>query len=164
MDNLLNVSPGLIIWTIINFLIFLFLIIKFGAKPIMNGLRAREEKINSSIAAAEQANDNAQKILKESQEKLNSAQQDMAAIMAKGKLQAEEFLKRAAEEAEKNKRNKVEEANREIEHNKELAIKQLRTEVAGLVVEATAKILDTELDKNKQYKIVESYIQKFPNN
>ena len=56
MDSLLSIKPGLVFWSLVNFLIFLFLLLKFGAKPIANALKAREEKINGEIAAAEEAN------------------------------------------------------------------------------------------------------------
>ena len=77
MDSLLNVNPGLIIWTIINFLIFLFIILKFGSKPIMNGLKAREERINSAIETAEKTKLEAEKLFLESEKRINSAKEEM---------------------------------------------------------------------------------------
>jgi F-type H+-transporting ATPase subunit b len=164
MEKVLDVNPGLIIWTLVNFLLFLALLLKFGYKPLKNGLASREKAIQDNIDKAEKANADALIILAESKQKLDSAQQEMNAIVAKGKAQADDFLKRAAEEAENVKKVKVEEALHEIEHTKVAAIKELRKEVAGLVVEATEKILDTVLDKDKHYKLVENYIDKMPNN
>lgn len=164
MDAILKVDPGLIIWTIFNFLIFLFLLLKFGTKPIMNGLNSREKRISDSIEQAEKLNLDSQKMLKESEAKLNNAQLEMAEIIKKGRLQSEEFLKNAALEAESIKKHKIDEAISEIDHSKEIALKELRKEVANLVVGATAKILETELDKDKHYKLVESYINKIPKN
>jgi len=99
MDSLLNVNPGLIIWTIINFLIFLFIIIKFGSKPIMNGLKAREERINSAIETAENTKLEAEKLFLESEKRINSAKEEMSQIVAKGRQSAEEIIKKATDEA-----------------------------------------------------------------
>ena len=108
-----------------------FIITKLGTKPIINALRKREETINESIENAEKANVQSQKILKESQAKLDSAHVEMNDIVNKGRQQAEEIIKKATDEAEVVKKIKLEEALREIERKKEIAIKELRTEVAG---------------------------------
>ncbi len=164
MDSLLNISPGLMIWTIINFLIFLFIVIKFGGKMILDGMKSREDRIQNAIDAATQANENAQKLMLESQEKLNNAQKEVSALIAKGREQGEAMIRKAVEEADKAKKAKVADAVREIDRSKEQAIRELRTEVAGLVVDATEKILGETLDKEKHYKLVENYLEKIPKN
>lgn len=164
MENIMNVDPGLIFWTLVNFLIFLFLLIKFGTKPISNGLKSREQTIQNNIDNAAKANQEAKSLLDESQKKLDNAQREMSEIIAKGRKSSEELLQKAKEEADKTKLSKVEEAKREIESSKEAALKELRNEVADLVVQATEKLLDENLDKEKQYKIVNSYIEKLPKN
>jgi F-type H+-transporting ATPase subunit b len=164
MDALLSVDPGAIIWTIINFLVFFFIIAKFGGKAIKEGLVAREQKIHNEISDAEMANEKAKQFLAEAQTKIDNAQKEMTDIIAKGRKQAEENLQKTAEEAEAIKKKKIEEAVKEIENKKELAIQELRNEVAGLVIQATEKILEEKLDKDKHYKLVESYIEKIPKN
>jgi F-type H+-transporting ATPase subunit b len=164
MESVLNVSPGLMIWTLFNFAIVLLLVIKFGVKPIINGLKAREDGIRQNISDAEQANLNARKLLNESEEKLRSAQHEMAEIVQKGRHQAEELIKKAAEEADRIKNQKVDEAIKEISRSKEIAIGELRSEVAELVVLAAEKLLSETMDKEKHQKLVESFIDKLPKN
>jgi F-type H+-transporting ATPase subunit b len=164
MDNLLSVNPGTIIWTIVNFGIFLFIILKFGLKPIANGLKAREDRINTAIENAEKANANASTLLKESQEKLDNAQREMQELISKGRQQAESIVKKAAEEAEKVKQTKVAEAQKEIERSKDAALLELRSEVAGLVIKATEMILNEKLNDERHQKLIESYIEKLPKN
>jgi|DewCreStandDraft_4_1066084.scaffolds.fasta_scaffold00054_29 F-type H+-transporting ATPase subunit b len=164
MDTIMNVSPGLIFWTIFNFLIFLFLLLKFGTKPMANALKKRENLIKESLENAEKANIEAKRILKESQEKLNSTQIEINEMINRGKLLSDDLLRKASEEAEAIKKEKVEEAKREIERSKEIALKQLRSEVAELVVIATDKIIGEKLSSEKDYKLVESYIEQIPKN
>jgi F-type H+-transporting ATPase subunit b len=164
MDSVMNVDPGLVFWTLINFGIFLFLLLKFGAKPIINALNTREESINNSISEAEKANAEAKKLFAESQKKLDKAQQEMAEIIAKGREQAELHIRKAADEAEKVKRQKVEEAAREIDQSKDKALLELRSEVADMVIIATKKIIGETVDKEKHYKLIQSSIEKLPNN
>lgn len=164
MDSLLSVNPGLLIWTMINFGIFLFLMIKFGGKAMTAGLKAREDRIRDQIEGAEAANAKAVELLKESQAKIDSAQGEVAAILTKGKEQAEAQIRKASEEADKVKKEKLADTLREIERSKEAALKELRTEVAGLVVDATEKILGEKLDGDKDVKMINSYIEKLPKN
>ncbi len=164
MDALLSVKPGLLIWTLINFSIFLLLIYRFGAKPIAKALKAREQKISDSIKSAEDSRIAAQELLKETQAKIDNAQQEVAEMLSKGRELADANIKKAADEAERIKKNKLNEAMDEIERSKQAAISELRNEVAGLVVSATEKILEEKLDKDKDYKLIDSYIQKLPNN
>ena len=164
MDALLSVKPGLLIWTVINFGLFLFLLNKFGGKPIANALKSREQKIADAIAAAEAANAKAEALLIESTAKIDSAQAEVAQMLAKGREQAEAQIKRATEEADKVKREKLEDAKNEIERSKQAAINQLRSEVANLVVDATEKIIGDRLDSEKDIKIIENYIEKLPKN
>lgn len=164
MENLVSVNPGLMIWTLIIFTIFFLLIAKFGAKPIANALQQREKNINDAIDNANTANKTAQDNLQKTQEKLDNAQKEMADIIAKARVQAEKQLQKASEEADKLKLQKVDDATKEIERKKEEAIAELRREIAGLVVEATERILEEKIDPAKDQKLIESYIQKLPKN
>lgn len=164
MESVLNISPGLMIWTLFNFFILLFLIIKFAVKPIVKAIRSREESIRLSIENAQKANLESQQILQESKEKLRNAQNEMAEIIQKGRQQSEELIKKATDEAERVKRTKINEAAAEIERSKNLAIAELRNEVADLVVQATSKLLGEIVDKEKHQQIIQSHIDKLQKN
>ena len=164
MENLLNVSPGLIFWTLFNFSVFLFLIGKFGFKPLLASLKARESGIENAISEADRVNAEAHALLKESQAKLASAQQDMMNLVKEGKQQAENLVQAAYEEAERVKRTKITEALREIEREKEAALLSLRAETAELIVEATAKILGNTLNSESHRALVENYISQTSKN
>ena len=53
MESIMNIDPGLIVWTLVNFGIFLFILLKLGTKPIINALNSRETGIRESIEGAE---------------------------------------------------------------------------------------------------------------
>lgn len=164
MDGLMSIKPGLVVWTMINFGIFLILLISFGGKSILKGLRSRENSIQESIDSAAAANAAAQKLLEESKLRLDTARQEMAEVVAKGREQAEQHIKAASEEANRIKTLKVEEARKEIENERDAALQTLRNEVADLVVIATEKILMEKLDKEKDYKLIESFVDNLPKN
>ncbi len=158
MPAFLQFSPGLVIWTLINFSIFAFIIAKFAWKPMRDGIRAREQAIADSISAAEAANREAQELLRESREKISKAHQDVMDVMREGRVQAENVVRKAAEEAEAIKQQKLAEAQREIERQRDDALLVLRAEVATLVVGATEKLIGKKLDGDDHKRIVESSV------
>jgi len=163
-DALLNVSPGLIIWTLVNFGIFFFLIAKFGFKPMIASLENRENSISNAINESERLHTEAQKLFSESQVKLGAAHHEMMELVKQGKTQAETIIRQAQEQAEKVKKEKLEQAIREIEREKEQAIQSLRTEMATLVVAATSKMLGNTLDEEKHKTLVNQYIDQVSRN
>lgn len=164
MDSILNIPHGLMFWTVVNFGIFLFIVIKFGGKSIVNAINTREQNIQNSMDAAKEAERTAKELLAKSQEQFDNAQQTINELLNKGREQAEIQLNRATSEAEKIKKAKVEDALKEIERSKEQALMQLRTEVADMVISATEKLLNDKLDKEKDFKLVENYIQQLNKN
>jgi len=164
MENLLNVSPGLILWTLLNFSIFLFIIGKYGFKPILASLKARQDGISNAISEAERVNAEAYALLKENQANIVSAQQEMMNLVKEGKHQADALIQAAHEEAERVKRTKITEAHREIEREKEAALQSLRAETASLVVQATAKILGSTMNAESHRTLIESYIDEVSKN
>lgn len=128
------------------------------------GLAAREQSIKDSITAAENANAEAQNILREAKEKISGAQAEMMQIVRDGKSQAEELIRKATDEADAVKHQKLVEAQREIEREKDEAIAQLRNEMSTLVVEATEKLLGRTLKDDDHKRIVNDFVQEISKN
>lgn len=164
MDSILNIPHGLMFWTLVNFGIFFLLVLKFGGKSIVNAINQRESNIQNAIDAAKDAERTAKELLAKSQEQFDNTQQQINELLTKGREQADLQLSRAVQEAENMKKTKVQDALKEIERSKNQALKQLRTEVADMVVSATEKILNEKLDKEKDFKLVENYIQQLNKN
>ncbi len=164
MENVLSISPGLIFWTLFNFSIFLFLIVKFGWKPMRESLEARTKAIQDSITSAEAANQEAQRLLKEATDKLAGAQVDMMNIIKDGRAQAEKTIAKSVEEAEKVKAQKLDETRKEMERVKEETFAALKADVATLVMQATEKVLDSKLDGDAHKKLIESSIAQVTKN
>jgi F-type H+-transporting ATPase subunit b len=164
MPDFLKLDPGLVFWTLVNFGIFTFIIARFAWKPMREGMAARENAINENIRHAESANAEAQSILQEAKEKISGAQAEMMAIVRDGKSQAEAMVRKAAEEADVVKHQKLEEARREIDRQKDEAIAALRQEVSTLVVDAAEKLLGRAIQSDDQKRLVEDYVNDLSKN
>jgi len=164
MQSVLDVSPGLMFWTLLNFLIFFVIFFFMFYKMIKKALNDREANIRNERESAEKANNEAQTARLKAEEAVGTVEKEIAEMKVQAKVQIDDLLKKATAEADAVKKSKVEQALRDIERSRDVAIMQLRTEIAGLVVQATEKILGESLDREKHYKIVEDFIQKIPNN
>jgi F-type H+-transporting ATPase subunit b len=160
--GLLDVNPGLIFWTIITFLILLFILKKTAWQPILQALKEREDNIRASLEKAEQARKEAEEILEKNKKNLAEAEEQVKKIINEGreyanKLRAE-IVSRANTEAQKI----LETAKQEIETKKQEALSELKEIVADLSIQAAEKILEETLDKEKHKKLVEKLIQNLP--
>ncbi len=158
MDSLLQVNPGTIIWTMINFGIFAFIVGKFGWKPIIAALSEREKGINDAMNRAEEANASAQKTLSEIDARIRTSETEAKRIIDDARQQAQGLVQAATEAADKVKSQKVAEAVSEIEREKESAMQSIRQEVAQLVIHSTEKILRKQLGADQQKELLNTYL------
>jgi len=161
---MLNVDPGLIIWTIITFFILLLLLRLTAWKPIMKALAAREENIRTSLAKAEKARDDAERILLENKKNLEQAEEQVQKTLKDGRALAEKMRQEVTNKANDEARRMIAQAKDQIEREKQEALKELRAEVAHLAVSAASRIIEEQLDEKKHKKIVDKFIDDLPDN
>ncbi len=162
--GLLSVDFGLAIWILITFLIFLGLLWKFAWGPITQALEEREQNIKDSLEAAEKAMNRAEKISKENEEALRKAEQKAKEIRKEAIEEAEQLRQERIENAKEEADKMLEDARETIEQEKKRALDELRDEVAGLAIESASRIINAELDEEKNAKLVDDYISNLSNN
>ncbi len=164
MDRLVSLNPGLLFWTVFNFLIFLFLLLKFGLKPMMKSLKSREDSITNSLSSADEANKKAQAILVEVQAKLTETSKEVNSMIAKGRDQANEIISQAKVEAGKIHQEKMEAALKEIKSAQDAAFTSLKNEIADMVIIATEKVLQTKINPEVDNELIVKSIEQISNN
>jgi F-type H+-transporting ATPase subunit b len=160
MDKLLSVNPGLLFWTIFNFLLFLFVFIKLFKKPILDSLKNREEYIRTAIETAEKERNYAKQFLLEAEARIANATKEVNAMISKERETASEIIAKAKSEAEKVRQDKLDNAVREIQIAQDKAFKQLKQEIGVLVVNVTEKIIEEKLTSEKDLELINKHIEK----
>jgi F-type H+-transporting ATPase subunit b len=155
---MLEINPGLIVWTIITFLIVLVILRAAAWKPLLAMLTAREEAIRTSLTQAEQARQEAQKLLDENTRRMAQAEEQSQRILAEGRALSERMRAEIVEKANASARSMLEQAKEEIGREKEKALSALRNEVADLAVRAAGKIIDANLDTARHRALVDAVI------
>ncbi|MBM2845416.1 MAG: synthase subunit [Bacteroidetes bacterium] len=156
---MLEINPGLIVWTIITFVILLVILRALAWKPLVQALSAREEKIRAALQQSEAAQQEAQRLLEENKRQLALAEEQSQRIIKEGREMGEKIKAEVVEKANASSRHMIEQAKDEIRREKDLALTQLRTEVADLAIIAAGKILDANLDTPKQRQLVDAAIK-----
>lgn len=160
MDNpLVQVDPGLAIWTIVVFLTLLFLLKKFAWGPLLRALEARQEKIQKSLDDAQKAQQELERLNRESADIIKKAHADAESIVSKSYADAEklrdEMKLKAREEAEAIFRD----ARSQIETETGKALRQIRSEIADMSVMVASKLIQRNFTREDNNELIEETLK-----
>ena len=159
--QLLTPAFGLIIWTLLAFLIVFFILKKFAWKPILKSMNDREQGIADSLATAEKIKIEMSQMKSENEALLVKAREERAQMLKEAKETKDKIINDAKEQAKLETNKIISDAQSVIEQQKMAALTELKNQVGTLVVEVSEKILRRELS-NKQEQ--EKYIQQLAEN
>jgi F-type H+-transporting ATPase subunit b len=143
--TLLTPEFGLLIWTLVAFLVVFFILKKMAWPAIIKGLRDRENTINESLATAQKVKEEMAQMKSENEALLASAREERA-IMLKEARETKEKMINDAKELAKTEANKIIlEAQAAIETQKMSAMIDVKNQVGKLVIEVSEKVLRKEL-------------------
>lgn len=157
-NPLISVTPGLMIWTIVCFFIALFVLKRYAFGPIQGMLDKRQETIQNSIKAAEDARDEAQKLLEQHKQLIGEARGEAEAILAEARKTRESMETRMKEETEAERQRRLEETRKEIAAETSRALAQIRAEVADLTLEAASRVVGKTLDSERDRELISEAI------
>jgi F-type H+-transporting ATPase subunit b len=157
-NPLIQVTPGLMIWTIVAFLITFFVLKRWAFGPIQKLIDERRDQIARSIAEADNARDEARSLLEEHKKLMQEARGEAEAIIAEARKTRESMETRMREETEVERQRRLEETRREIAAETSRALEQIRAEVADLTLEATSIVVGRKLDADRDRELISEAI------
>jgi len=152
MNNpLVQLDPGLFVWTIITFLLLLTALAKFAWKPLLNILKEREDFIKSSLNDAEKAQQELARLNAEGEAIINKARGEAQSILAQGKAAATKLNDETLNDAKEKANMVIADAEKQIQVQKEKAIAEIKGEVVNLSLSVAEKLIKKNLsaDDNK---------------
>jgi F-type H+-transporting ATPase subunit b len=154
-----SINPGLIIWTLVVFVILLGLLWKFALPSIVKSVEERERRIQKQLEDAEKANAEAQRLLEEHKKQIAAAHHEAQDILAKAKSvsqkERETLLAKAREEYDA----LLGRARKDIDAEKEKAIQALRREAVELSIAAASRVIEANLDTDANRKLVSEFLE-----
>ena len=159
MDNpLVQVDPGLFIWTIVTFLVLLTLLAKFAWRPLLQSLAAREETIRKSLADAEKARLELERLNQESEAIIRQARNDAEQIVGASRADAERLRGELRERARAEADGIIKNAERQIQLETARALEQSRHEAADLSVAIASKLIRKNITKEDNERLIDETI------
>ena len=147
---------GLLIWTLIAFILVLVILKKFAWTPILKGLKDRETNIADSIASAEKIKIEMAALKNENEALLAKAREERAAMIKDAKETGDKMIADAQHKAKTEYERIVADAQSAIDQQKNAAIIDVKNKVGNLVIEVAEKVLRKQLDNKPQQ---EAYIK-----
>ncbi len=158
--DLLTPSFGLIIWTLLSFLIVFFILKKFAWKPILSALKEREDTIADSLSTAVKVKAEMSLLKSENEALLVKAREERAGMIKDAKDIGDKMIADAKEKAKVEYDRIIANAHAAIEHQKMAALIDVKNQVGNLVIEVSEKILRRELSNKADQ---EKYINQLAN-
>lgn len=155
--DLLNPHFGLFAWTLVVFLIILFLLKKFAWKPILKALNERETGIAESIATAERVRSEMAQLQAKNEQLLAEAKEERSQMLREASEARDRIIHEAKERAKVEETKIIEEAKLQIERLKNAAMTEVKNEIGNLAVEVAERILRKELTSTEAQK---EYVKK----
>ena len=158
-NPLVQLDPGLFIWTILTFLVLFFVLAKFAWKPLLAALEARENTIRSSLEDAEKAKTELERLNAESEEIIAKARSKAQSIHVEARAAAEKIKTDLMSEAEEDAGKIRDEAEKQIRVEKEKAINEIRQEVVDLSLAVAEKVIKKNLSKEHNQDLIENSLK-----
>lgn len=151
-------DTGLMVWTLVIFVLLMIVLSKYAFGPITAAVEAREKALEDAIEGAKRDRDAAAKLLQEHQAAIDAARGEAQKIIADGRAVGEKMRTDMLEQTRKEQQDMLERARREIGSEKDKAILQLRREAVDLALAGASKVIEQNLESQKNRELVESYL------
>ncbi|HLG10031.1 MAG TPA: F0F1 ATP synthase subunit B [Gaiellaceae bacterium] len=157
-SGLIDVVPGLMIWTLIAFGITFFVLKRYAFGPIQKTIDERRDRIRSAVEEADKAREEARELLEQHRQLIAEAKGESAEILADARKVADAQIARVKEESEVERERRLEETRRQIDAETKRSLDMIRSEVADLTLEATARVTGKVLDAEDQRRLIDEAI------
>ena len=158
-NPLIEVAPGLMIWTLVCFGITFYVLKRFAFGPVQRIIDERRQRIRDSIAEADRAREESRRLLEEHRQLRAQARGEAEEVLAEARRIGDAMRERAREEAEADRQRRLEETRRQIESETTRAVDQIRSEVADLALVAAAKVTRRSLDGEDHRRLIDDAIR-----
>jgi F-type H+-transporting ATPase subunit b len=156
--GLMSLQVNLMFWTLLIFGVLFFILKKYAFPPILAAVEAREKALVDAIEGAKRDREAAAKLLAEHQAKIDVSRGEAQKLIADGRAVAEKMRQDLLEQTRKEQQDMLERAKRDIEAEKNKAIAQLRREAVELALAGASKVIEQNLDSQKNRQLVETYL------
>ena len=160
MNNpLVQLDPGLFVWTILTFLVLLGVLAKFAWKPLLKMLKDREDLIRSSLEDAEKAQSELANLNAEREEIINKARSEAQSILSEGKVAASKLKDETLKAAKDQAKSILTDAEKQIRIEKHKAIEEIKSEVVDLSLSVAEKLIKKNISREDNQTLIDESLE-----
>ena len=145
-------------WTVVTFLLLLFILKRIAFKPIVGALEKREKTIHDSLSEAKKTTEEAESLLDNYKNQVANAQNESRKIIEEGRALGEKMKGEILSKARDESGQILKTARAEIETEKEKVLVDLRNEVAELAITASSKVIRQSLNRKNHIRLINEAI------
>ncbi|TGK10210.1 F0F1 ATP synthase subunit B [Leptospira fletcheri] len=160
LNGLLDVNPGLVVWTLVTFGIVILVLKKFAWDVILKALDERAETIQNDIRKAADVRSEAEALLKDYETKIAGARDQANGIVAEAKTDATSVRNKMLEDASKEVKQMKDGAIKDIELAKSKALAELQEQIVGMTVQVAGLVLEKQLKSDDYKSFIENELVK----
>lgn len=156
--GLVSLQVNLMFWTLVIFGLLYFILNKWAFPAVLGAVEAREKALADAIEGAKRDRDEAARLLQEQQKQLDASRGEAQKLIADARQVAEKSRAELIEKTRLDQQEMLARAQREIATERDKAIAQLRREAVDLAIAGASKVVEENLDSDKNRKLVESFL------
>ena len=162
--GLLDPHAGLMVWTLLIFVVLLVILSKFAFKPLTAAVEARERALEEAIAGAKRDRDEAARLLADQRAQLEGSRGEAQKLIADARAAGEKMRADLLEQTRVQQGELLERARRDIDAERERAIADLRREAIDLALAGASRVIERNLDDAGNRQLVEQFLATIPAN
>jgi F-type H+-transporting ATPase subunit b len=140
---------GLLFWMVVSFSILLFILTKYGWKPIMNAIKQREKSIKNALLSADKVKSEMAKLQADNEKIMAEARAERDKLIKEARTIKDQIIEEAKTNAQVEAQKVLENARNAINGEKKAAIKEIKDQVAILSLQVAEKIIKEKLTESK---------------
>jgi len=156
--GLMSLQINLMFWTLIIFLLLFWILKKYAFPAILSSVEAREKALEEAIESAKRDRDEAARLLAEHKAQIEGARDDAQQLIAEARSVAEKMRADVLEKTRQEQQEMLERARRDLQAERDKAVAQLRREAVDLAIAGAGKVIEENLDTDKNRKLVEEFL------
>jgi F-type H+-transporting ATPase subunit b len=154
----LTPEGGLMIWTLLIFIVLLFILSRFAFRPLLAAVEAREKSLQDAIDSARRDREEAAALLAAQRQQLEDARGEAQKLIVDGRQAGERMRADMIEQTRLEQQDMLERARREIGAERDRAIADLRREAVDLAILGAGRVIERNMDDESNRRLVESYL------
>jgi F-type H+-transporting ATPase subunit b len=157
--SLIDVVPGLMVWTVITFLIVLFVLRRFAFSRIQGLIDQRRDRIREALDEADKARSEARELRELTAKERDQAKLDREQILDDARRQSQRLAEQARERADADLKEALEKNREELAAENQRLREQIRRDVVELTLFASEKVTGKVLDQDDQRRLIEETVE-----